>query len=173
MANRRTPLFPTPRRLAAVVGALMAVALAARLLAAVQDRPNFTGDWTLDLKNSQLHEDYRALEKGVIRIDHHEPAFAFRRTYFVKGQPYDASFQATTDGREHRGVSPNGSASVSTMRWENAELVIQQRISDPKAGELENRVRYELLDGGRTLRATEDFSGGGRSHHNIWIFTRQ
>ena len=59
------------------------------------------------------------------------------------------------------------------MRWEQAALVVQQRISDPKAGELENRVRYELLDEGRTLRATEDFAGGGRSHHNIWIYTRQ
>ena len=151
----------------------LVVGLAIGISTAAQERPNFTGDWTLDLKNSQLHEDYRALERGVVRIDHREPAFTFRRTYFVKGQPYEASYDVTTDGRDHRGVSPNGSATVSTMRWEQMALVVHQRISDPKVGQLNNTVRYELADEGRTLRATEDFDGGGRSHHNVWIFTRQ
>jgi hypothetical protein len=162
--------MPNPSHLG--LSALLVVTLAAGIVTA-QDRPNFTGDWTLDLKTSQLHEDYRALERGVVRIDHREPAFIFRRTFFVKGQPYEASFEATTDGREHPGKSPNGSESVSTMRWEQAALVVDQRISDPRAGQLKNSVRYELLDNGRTLRATEDFEGGGRSHHNIWIYRRE
>ena len=166
MQNRRMPIL-SRLGLSALLGACLVVRLAA------QERPNFTGDWTLDLKTSQLHEDYRALERGVVRIDHHEPAFTFRRTVFVKGQPFEASYEATTDGREHRGTAPNGSVAVATMHWEQMALVVHQRISDPRAGELDNKVRYELIDEGRTLRATEDFNGGGRAHHNVWIFTRQ
>ena len=149
---------------------MLVVALAAGISAAAQERPNFTGDWTLDLKGSQLHEDYRALERGVVRIDHREPAFTFRRTFVVKGQPFEASYEVTTDGREHRSEGPNGGETVATMHWEQAALVVHQRISDPKAGQLKNKVRYELIDNGRSLRATEDFDGGGRSHHNVWIF---
>lgn len=141
--------------------------------AAAQERPNFTGDWTVDLENSQLHEDYRALERGAVRIDHREPAFTFRRTFVIKGRPSEATYDATTDGREHRGAGPDGSNTVVTMQWEQAALVVHQRISHPKAGQLNNSVRYELMDQGHTLRATEDFDGGGRSHHNVWIFRRQ
>lgn len=169
----RWRLFPSRLGLSALLGPLLVGGLAAGLSAAAQERPNFTGDWTLDLKNSQLHEDYRALERGVVRIDHREPTFTFRRTFFVKGQPSEASYDITTDGREHRGVGPNGGVTVATMHWEQVVLVVHQRISDPKAGQLNNRVRYELIDKGRTLRATEDFDGGGRSHHNVWIFRRQ
>lgn len=167
-------LFLSRLGLSALLGpALVVIALAAGISAAAQERPNFTGDWTLDLKSSQLHEDYRALERGVVRIDHREPTFTFRRTFFVKGQPYEASYDVTTDGREHRGVSPQGGATVATMHWEQMAVVVHQRISDSKAGQLNNTVRYELIDNGRTLQATEDFDGGGRSHHNVWIFRRQ
>ena len=169
--NRQSPIR---LGLSAILrGFVLLVGLGAGISAAAQERPNFTGDWTLDLKNSQLQEDYRALERGVVRIDHREPTFTFRRTFFVKGQPYEGSYDVTTDGRDHRGVSPNGSATVSTMNWEQMTLVVHQRISDPKAGQLVNKVRYELIEDGRTLRATEDFEGGGRSHHNVWIYRRQ
>jgi hypothetical protein len=151
----------------------LVVVLAAGVSGVAQERPNFTGDWTLDLKSSQLHEDYRALEQGVVRIDHAEPAFKYRRTFFVKGQPNEASYEVTTDGREHRGVSPNGSVTLATMRWDAMALVVDQRIADSRAGQLTNRVRYELIDNGRTLQATEDFEGAGRAHHNVWIFRRQ
>jgi hypothetical protein len=173
MQTRNRP-FPGRFGLSAILlGPVLVVGLATAISAAAQERPNFTGDWTLDLKISQLHEDYRALERGVVRIDHREPTFTFRRTYFVKGQPSEGSYDVTTDGRDHRGVSPNGSETVSTMRWEQTALVVHQRIFDPKAGQLNNKVRYELIDDGRTLRATEDFDGGGRAHHNVWIFRRQ
>lgn len=159
--------------LPALIGLSLVVALAARMSTVAQERPNFTGDWTLDLKNSQLHDDFRALERGVVRIDHREPAFKFHRTFFVKGQPNEAFYEVTTDGREHRSIDPNGGATVATMHWEEMALVIHQRISHPKAGQMNNKVQYELLDNGQTLRSTEDFDGGGRSHHNVWIFRRE
>jgi len=159
--------------LVAVLAASLVVGLATGVATRAQERPNFTGDWTLDLQNSQLHEDYRALERGAVRIDHREPSFTFRRTFFVKGQPIEASYDVTTDGREHRSEGPRGGVTVATMHWEQVALVVRQRISDPRAGQLDNTVRYELLDNGKTLRATEDFTGGGRSHHNVWIFRRE
>jgi hypothetical protein len=169
----RSSIFTSRLRPCALLGILLVVGLAAGISVAAQERPNFTGEWTLDLENSRLHDDFRALERGVVRIDHREPAFSFRRTFFVKGQPSEASYEVTTDGREHRGPAPGGGESVSTMVWEQTALIVRQRISHPKAGQLTNTVRYELVDNGRTLRATEDFEGAGRSHHNVWIYRRQ
>ena len=46
--------------------------------------PQLSGRLDVDLKTSQLHEDYRALERGVVHIDR-EPTFTFRRTFFHEG----------------------------------------------------------------------------------------
>ena len=165
-------LFPVRPCLPALVCATFVVGLAVGSLGSAQEHPNFTGDWALDLKTSQLHEDYSPLERGAVHIEHREPKFTFRRTFVMKGQPIDATYEVTTDGREHRSVDPNGGVTIATMHWEQAALVVHQRIAHPKAGELDNRVRYELIDNGQTLRATEDLVGGGRTHHNIWIFRR-
>jgi hypothetical protein len=135
-----------------------------------QPKPNFSGDWVLDLSSSRLHPDFAVLERGTVRIVHDEPSFSFHRTFFVKGQPSEVSYEVTTDGRQHRSTGQSGGITVATMRWEQTALILRQRMTDPKAGELSNDVRYELLDDGRTLRATEDFEGSGRSHHNVWIF---
>jgi hypothetical protein len=138
-----------------------------------QPKPNFSGDWVLDLSSSQLHPDFAVLERGTTRIVHDEPSFSFDRTFIVKGQPSEVSYVVTTDGRQQRSTRPSGGITVATMRWEQTALLLRQRITDPKAGEMSNEVRYELLDDGRTLRATEDFEGAGRSHHNVWIFRRR
>jgi hypothetical protein len=140
---------------------------------AARQQPNFSGEWLLDLNNSRLHADFAVLERGVVRIEHKESTFTFHREFIVKGHPSEVSFTVTTDGKEHREVAPAGGTTIAVMRWDGDALVLQQRISHPKMGPLSNDVRYELLEDGKTLRSIEDFSGGGRSHHNVWIYRRR
>jgi hypothetical protein len=147
--------------------------LAADPVQGARQRPDFSGEWVLDLENSRLHEDYSVIERGVVHIEHREPMFTFRRVFTVKGRPSETSYTVTTDGKEHRTTRPNGGVTIAAMHWDRDALVVQQRISDPKAGPLTNDVRYELADEGASLRATEDLSGGGRSHHNVWVFRRR
>jgi hypothetical protein len=66
-------------------------------------------------------------------------------------------------------------ATVSTLRWDGTALVLAMRITGPGL-EATNVVRYELLDGGKRLRASEQ----GRSkqlplgnHDAIWIYDRR
>jgi hypothetical protein len=155
------------------VGLCMLVYAFAANPVADQQKPNFGGDWVLDLASSRLHPDFAVIESGTVRIIHNEPSFSFHRTFVVKGQPSQVSYELTTDGRQHRSTSPSGAVTLAEMRWEQAALVLRQRITDPKAGELSNEVRYELLDDGRTLQATEDFKRAGRSHHNVWVHRRR
>jgi hypothetical protein len=155
------------------IAGVLLIAIVLGTVADGQNAPNFSGEWRLDLASSQLHEDFSVLERGVAQIDHREPAFSFRRTFVIKGKPNDTSYDVSTDGREWRTERPGGGVTVATMRWDQTALVLTQRITVPGAGEWLNSVRYELAEQGRTLRATEDFNGAGRSHHNIWIFRRQ
>jgi hypothetical protein len=139
--------------------------------ASSQQRPDFSGEWTLDRPASSLQGEMTAVESGVVRIQHREPSFGFSRTFVVKTQPIDTSFEIQTDGRQVANSS-RGLTSRSRMEWQGNSLLLTVLIDGPR-GTVSNVVRYELLDGGRTLRAVEDVGGAAPPHHNVWIFARR
>ena len=140
-------------------------------IAISQQQPDFSGEWTLDRPASTLQAEWGAVESGVVRIQHREPSFGFTRTFVIKAQPIDGSFEIQTDGREVA-RSERGLTSRSRMEWQGNSLLLTGLIDTPR-GTVSNIVRYELLDGGRTLRAIEDVGGAAPAHHNVWMFTRR
>jgi hypothetical protein len=136
-----------------------------------QQRPDFSGEWALDRSASSLQGEMSAVEGGTVRIEHREPSFAFTRTFLVKAQPIETSFQIQTDGRELASAS-RGLSSKSRMEWQGNSLLLTMLIDGPR-GTVSNVVRYELLDAGRVLRAVEDVGGAAPSHHNVWMFARR
>jgi hypothetical protein len=112
------------------------------------------------------------VESGVVRIEHHEPSFGFHRTYVIAGTPRDAAFTRRTDGAESSETGPQGLLTVSTLRWDGTVLVLAMRIKTP-AGDATNDVRYELIDGGKRLRATEQGRSAMGNHDAVWIYDRR
>ncbi len=159
----------TRRLRATLSAALLAVCAAA---AAAQARPDFSGEWVLNRQESTLPPPVSAVESGVVRIEHREPTFTFHRTYVIGGTPREASFTRATDGREVAETGPQGIPSVSTLRWDGAALVLAMRIKGP-GFEATNDVRYELLNGGRRLRATEQGRSPQGNHDAVWIYDRR
>ena len=149
--------------------ALLAVGAAG---AAAQARPDFSGEWVLNRQESTLPPPVSAVESGVVRIEHREPTFTFHRTYVIGGTPREASFTRATDGIEVTETGPQGIPSVSTLRWDGAALVLAMRIKGP-GFEAANDVRYELLNGGRRLRATEQGRSPQGNHDAVWIYDRR
>src|SRR5688572_32819793 len=88
---------------------------------AQEPRPDFSGEWTLDRPASSLQGEMTAVEGGVVRIQHREPSFGFSRTFVVKTQPIDTSFEIQTDGREVANSS-RGLTSRSRMEWQGNSL---------------------------------------------------
>jgi hypothetical protein len=152
-------------QLAVLIGWLSAPALAQ------EPRPDFSGEWTLDRSASSLQAEMAAVESGVVRIQHREPSFGFSRTFVLKSMPIDTAFEIQTDGREVAN-SNRGIVSRSRMEWQGTSLLLTVLIDGPR-GQVSNVVRYELLDGGKTLRAVEDVGGAAPAHHNVWIFGRR
>jgi hypothetical protein len=136
-----------------------------------QQRPDFSGEWTLERAASTLQGEMSSVESGSIRIQHRDPSFGFTRTFVVKTQPIDTAFEIQTDGREVAN-SNRGLTSKARMEWQGSSLLLTVLIEGPR-GTISNVVRYELLDGGRTLRAVEDVGGAAPSHHNVWMFGRR
>jgi hypothetical protein len=64
-----------------------------------------------------------------------------------------------------------GGRIVSSLRWDGDALVATWQIETPN-GEMTIVLRYDLQDGGRRLRASEQLRGGGRDQDNVWVFER-
>jgi hypothetical protein len=151
---------------------LLAVGVAA---AAAQVKPDFSGEWVLNRQASTLPPPVSNVESGVVRIEHREPSFGFHRSYVIAGAPRDGGYTIRTDGSASVEAGPQGATTTSTLRWDGPALVLDMRITGT-GFEASNVVRYELLDGGKRLRATEQ----GRSkqlplgnHDAIWIYDRR
>jgi len=65
-----------------------------------------------------------------------------------------------------------GANTTSSLRWDGDALVLSSTMQRA-TGETTIDFRYELIDGGRRLRATERIRGGGRDQDNVWVFDRR
>jgi hypothetical protein len=91
-------------------------------------------------------------------------------TIVLDGKPVETKYELLTDGREV--VSTEGGRRIaSSLRWDAAALIATWRIESPN-GEMTIAFRYELQDGGRRVRASEQLRGRGRDQDNVWIFER-
>lgn len=88
---------------------------------------------------------------ATLRIDHREPLFRCSGK-FVAGEANDFTFEVKS-------------------KWDGDVLVVEMHINTHGPA-FTMTWRYELLDGGQRLRATEQIRGGGRDQDNVWEFAR-
>src|SRR5262245_9352820 len=137
-----------------------------------QPKPDLSGEWTLDRQASMLSPVVApAVRSGVLQIEHREPRFASHLTITFDDKPVESRYDRLSDGREVAATDDQGQRIVSSLRWDGDALVATWQIQGPEV-ELTISFRYELQDGGRCLRATEQLRGGGRDQDNLWVFER-
>jgi hypothetical protein len=91
-------------------------------------------------------------------------------TIVLDGKPVETKFEMLSDGRETVATA-QGRRTTSSLRWDGDALVATSRVEIP-SGEMTISFRYELQDGGRRLRASEQLRGAGRDQDNVWVFER-
>jgi hypothetical protein len=134
-------------------------------------KPDFSGGWQLKLQASTLSPIVApAAQSGVLRIEHHEPRFSAHQTIVLDGKPFESKFDLLSDGREVV-TDAGGRRIVSSLRWDGDALVGAWHLQGPDA-EMTISFRYDLQDGGRRLRASEQLRGAGRDQDNVWVFER-
>jgi len=116
-------------------------------------KPDFTGDWTLNLPASRLSPAIApVVEGGFAHIEHNEPMVSVHLSITMDGTPFDVRFE-----RE----------SV----WDDDALDFTDRMPTPN-GEMMISFRYEILNSGKRLRATEVLRAPDREQDNVWVFDR-
>ena len=134
-------------------------------------KPDFSGEWTLNREGSTLSPGADAVQSGVLKIEHREPMFRSNAEFIGPTGPVRYAYELQTDGREVA-ATQQGVASVSSLRWDGDALVFSGRIQRSD-GDLTISFRYELIDAGRGLRADEQLRGRGRDQDNVWVFQRR
>ncbi len=150
---------------------IVVLLLAAARPVAGQQKPDFSGQWTLNKEKSRLSAAWTSgIERGVVRIEHRDPNFIFTRTFTIKGKDSQVSYAQTIDERVTEKM--DGAVTVSSrMYWEGDVLVLSQRYQKPGSPDGTNVVHYRLLEGGRVLEAVERVTGAG-AYENVWIFDK-
>jgi hypothetical protein len=130
-------------------------------------KPDFSGEYALDRTASRLSPAASAIDSATLRIEHHEPVFRCAGKFAAGSQTVldysfelQASDRAGSDDRNRPPLYWDGDALVSEFREGTPEPVFTMSW------------RYESIDGGRRLRATEQIRGSGRDQDNVWEFER-
>ena len=149
---------------------MILLAIGAALLA--QDKPNFSGEWVLNRQASTLSPGADGMKGGVWRIEHQEPRFVLKASFVTDSKPIDWQYELQSDGREVVATHPGGTTTFR-LSWEGQALVVTMRTKRSGGGETAISFRYELVDGGRRLRAVEQLRGTDHDQDNVWVFDRR
>ena len=132
---------------------------------------DFSGEWVLNRQTSTLSKGADTVQSGDWLIEHREPTFRHKAAFVFEGGPREYSYELLTDGREVV-AEHEGARIVSTLQWQGSVLVVTWRTQRSDS-EMTVSFRYELIDEGRRLRATEQLRGTDHDQDNIWIFDRK
>jgi hypothetical protein len=145
-----------------------ACGLAAGALAHVERRPDFSGKWVLDRGACSLSPGADGMESAVLHIEHAEPTFRVKARFLgTDGKAMEFSFERVSDGR----AVVTGD-DTSSLRWDGDALVVTDETIRPDF-EFRMSWRYELVDGGRRLTATEWIRATNHTQDNVWVFDRR
>jgi len=131
-------------------------------------RPDFSGAYVLNRSASVLGPAASAIVSARLQLTHDEPRFGCSARFSSDDDAMEFTFERFTDGRS-TAISED---EASHCYWEAETLVSEDRFGTAEAAVVMT-WRYELLEDGRRLRATERIRGAGRDQDNVWEFERQ
>jgi hypothetical protein len=88
----------------------------------------------------------------------------------TKSNPFEYEFVLLSDGREVV-TTDDGVQTSSRLQWDGDGLLVTWRTKRPDAEQLMS-FRYDVIDRGRRLQATEHLRGSDHDQDNVWVFER-
>jgi hypothetical protein len=123
-------------------------------------KPDFSGDWVLNRQACTLSHGADTAQSATWNIQHREPTFRHKALFVMESGPREYEYELCSDAPD------------SGLRWDEDALVVTfvDKLPD---GEMTVSFRYELMDKGRRLRASEQVRGVPWAQDNVWIFDRR
>lgn len=131
---------------------------------AAEQKPDFSGEYVLNLQASALGGGASAVRSAVLCIEHREPMVCCQGAFTFDDTNFNYTLERLSDGREV--VDGKEPLTTSSLRWVGDSLVFIDR-TDAADAPVTMSWRYELDDSGRRLTAVEQIRGGGRDQDNV------
>ena len=131
------------------ITALVLAMAATAGLSAAADKPNFSGEWTMDATKSDLGP-IPPPATMTLKVDHRDPAITVT-SMSTGGAQGDATTTAkySTDGTETTN-DMMGAPAKSTAKWEGKALLIATK-ADLQGTEITINIKVSLSDDGKVL----------------------
>ena len=148
-----------------------ALLLAAASVAALADKPDFSGDWTLNADKSNLGP-MPAPQSMTRKIDHKDPALTMTQAT-VGGPQGDQTMtlKATTDGKETTNEMM-GTPAKTTAKWDGNALAISLSV-DFGGTEIKLMEKWTLDDGGKTLTDNTHIVAPQGEFDMVYVFNKK
>jgi hypothetical protein len=124
-------------------------------------KPDFSGEWALNKPASTLSPGASTVQSATWLIEHREPRFHHKASFAFEGGPRDYEYELQTGGPD--------------TPWDDDALIVtfKQPLPTGEPGEMTVSFRYELIENGRRIRASERVRGTSWDQDNVWIFDRR
>jgi hypothetical protein len=133
-------------------------------------KPEFQRRVGLEQAASTLSPGADAVRSARWSIDHREPVFRHKASFVstLERKKYEYELRFDTPGAAH-------GEEGGWIEWDGDVAVVTFRhpLPDGSAGLMTVSFRYELTDGGRRIRASEQVRGTSWDQDNVWIFERR
>ena len=125
------------------------VLLAAAALTALAQKPNFSGEWSLNNDKSNLGL-MPPPQSMTMKIDHKDPALTATQT-MIGGPQGDqtSTLKFTTDGKESTN-DMMGNPAKTVAKWDGDTLVVNVSL-EVQGSEIKLTQKYSLASDGKTL----------------------
>ena len=131
---------------------------------AYAQHPDYSGTWVLNLQKSKLESQQDGFTGSMFIIKQEGDRFKLTRYHYIGDKKKKLGFKMVADGR----TRTTKILFKSKLEWKGDSL-----LASIWRKNFSNIVSYRFGSSPDEFVADESFSGGGKQHHNIWIFDRQ
>ena len=149
---------------------LLTVILGAALCAGAygQAKPDFSGNWKLNVKKSDFGSD-PAPDSVVAKVEHKNNVFKYTASGTGGGQDFQEEAEVAIDGKEHPG--PNGYPGTMTVKWDGQMLAFEMKMDD---GTVVQQGTFKLSADGKVItREVHGKSQDGTENKRVEIYDKQ
>jgi hypothetical protein len=148
-------------------------------LATAADRPDFSGEWNLNIVKSDFGGQKLSPIGELLKINHKDPVLMMTRTIASDKGVITTELAYSTDGRETTNKSyaalgpegvrqiPGGLEMRNIARWEDSALVIETPVS-MNGSNFSIKWKWILSADGKTLETVRTFGPGERPQREIY-----
>jgi len=152
-------------------GLVLAGLLLLAASAPAQSKPNFSGDWKLNIAKSTFGQ-MPAPSSLTEKITHADPSLKVQTAQSGDFGDFNSDFSFTTDGKECQNAMGDLFKMTSTVKWDGDILMFDSKM-DFQGNAMTGTEKWSLSPDGKTLTVQRHFNGPMGEGDAVMVLDKQ